>query len=548
MKEFLYLILCLFVVTNCYANSQRDELQLGEIVTKAKTLRSKTLPNHFLSCLANTTSTEASYIEDIVTELTSLASVGEKQNVILYFHGGLSPQEYMVNDLGPVIYQYIHKNKLDLYPIFVQYHAGVFDFVLASDAIKKLVASQTFSYLVDYLTDKISDNTKSPSLFKINGSIPQTKAAHAYLYQLLGQPLNQNTFSYTDNNSEMSENELKLLMTILNASSIDEIAISNKGLAIKTDSRLLNEAAYLIHNTTYEFQGFTPSNPQAVLFDSNNEELSTYSSTLASFPTYKLRILRFLARMSLGSHHGLDTTIAEEVIDTIPFIVKPAQTHWEKVKLHAKECYRQGNNGANLITKLSELKKNNKISSVNLMSHSAGSIPISELVKYANKNKLQQIDHIAMVVPAINQKLFKTNIIKNSSIFDRLDIYPLTKRYEIKDDIFLPGSLLYWVSSIGDKAMTLDRTLLLNQHLAKKFPYSNWLYRNLADEKQIPDILKFITKDNIRVQYYPFCTNKDECSNEGATHSGTKIPKESPKLAKCVFNRFLQPAMQCIKS
>ena len=51
------------------------------------------------------------------------------KGVVLYFHGGLSTQEYMKNELGPKLMESIFKAKnLDgLYPIFINYDAGFLD-------------------------------------------------------------------------------------------------------------------------------------------------------------------------------------------------------------------------------------------------------------------------------------------------------------------------------------------------------------------------------------------------------------------------------------
>ena len=269
-------------------------------------------------------------------------------------------------------------------------------------------------------------------------------------------------------------------------------------------------------------------------------------SEISTLPLYKLRIARVLARIALRTDHGIKTTILEELVDMTNLIPEVSQGHWSKVKNYSKSCFTEGHNGVALISALSKLKSNNKISSINLLSHSAGAIPVGRLLQYADNNNLENIDNVSIIAPAVNQKDFISLYKKSFDKVGQLDVYPIRKQYERDDNIFLlPGSLLYWVSSIGEDAYTLDRMLLIEQHLVKKFPYNKWLYRKLAFEKQAPKVWDFFKKkDNANLIYYPFCTD-GTCSDTQASHSGTKFLQQATDLAQCIFTRIRDDNFVC---
>ena len=57
-----------------------------------------------------------------------LDAAREKRGVVLYFHGGLSPPEYMEDDLGPWLLKsmFAAEGMSDFFPVFINYDAGLF--------------------------------------------------------------------------------------------------------------------------------------------------------------------------------------------------------------------------------------------------------------------------------------------------------------------------------------------------------------------------------------------------------------------------------------
>ncbi len=504
-----------------------------------RTLLSKEYPDNFIACRAH----EPAIVNQIVA-----AVIAEDVDVVLYFHGGLSSQEYVVTDLGPSLIKSVFSQTkviLDpgedpehvqrkLYPIFMNYDAGVWDWDKYSNETQKIAGSQKYKAFEASIKEKLSE--EGEEYLAAEGQTSTSRTAAEIVYQF---DRNKSLRAF----SELSEDQqTQYFLDILQADDLPQQFMSENN----TVQGELETLSKLYRDVDYEYSENNKVNALNGVYVLNSGiKKSLLSSSLAA-----LRVLRIFARMALGNDHGLDATIAEEVFDGL-HVSTLGEVHWEKVKRHAKQCFSEDSNGRNLVNKLITVQqgRNRKI---HTWSHSAGSIPTAELIHYLgdafdNKRVLNQVQ---MVAPAINQKDFSTLVLSHPKVFNHLQAYALTQKFERKDKLIwglYPASLLYAVSSLAENTYYLDKMLLLDQHMQpKRRPYRYGLYRAATGEhsKDIWNYFLGATHGNADLYLYPQAadTVHVNCGPPnakcGPSHEGTKLPWLSTDLTRHVLERF----------
>ena len=505
MKIFTALVIIL-VLTGCFCNPTPDA-SIGEMPEKPATPTSETVsikyPDNFVAC--------RHFKQERVDSIVNAATASGK-DVILYFHGGLSKQDYMIDDLGPKLMQRVFaKGEAgeELYPIFFNYDAHLLDdwktffadinFVLKDDTYKKLRDQLSFSLNVNAISKDVlavsNDNYRLGAANLINDYKTRDKSL---------VPL-------TENN--VKENQDYYINLIKAETLPTEFSVDSKTLS----PGLSALAEYLVKvDDNYKSSKAASSIVGTKRIDTN---------------TAALRIIRILARYTIGSDHGFFATIQEEVLDAVN-VSAIGIWHWDKVKRHSKECFAKESNGKYIVDALLANGVN-----IHTLSHSAGSYPTAELINYLGSiDKQSAIKNVIMLVPAINQHVFDAHVINNRSVYDRLFVYMLSEEYERKDEILnsllYSSSLLYAVSSLAEGEKTLDQMLLIDQHLIEsRSPYDNSLYLKIACEDPEP-VWYFFNGANNTVTYKEYPFPGGVVHPDGPTHEGTKYPWVSKDLAK----------------
>lgn len=488
------------------------------------------LKDHFIACRAK----ETQNVDSIIAAVKNANT-----DVLLYFHGGLSNQKYMVEELGPwlmksVFGQKTVKNKL--YPIFVNYDAGVWDWDIFSIEAETILESTSYRRLRAQLRERLGLSDKQG---READELGATAEAAAKLIYALDSSKSLKSF---DLSSE--EEQIEYFVGLLRATELpDQFRNNNKSLQNE-----LGQMAKYFQDVDNEY-----SIKNSVKSLNGTSELKFgFGRRALAAPTAALRVIRILARMALQNDHGLDATIAEEVFDGLK-VSDLGQLHWNKVKRHAKQCFAEGSNGRNLIDQLVDLK-NQRGRLIHTWSHSAGSIPTAELINYlglATKHASKPLlDQVQMVAPAINQEDFNRLLGNRSNTFVHLTAYALTQKSERDDELIwglYPASLLYAVSSLGEKTFYLDKMLILDQHMQpNRKPYKYWPYRKQTGEHPL-DTWRYFSGDpanNATLYLYPqkADTLHVECTRAnkkcGPSHEGTKLPWLSTDLARRILVRL----------
>ncbi|USI28549.1 alpha/beta hydrolase [Alteromonas macleodii] len=453
---------------------------------------------------------------DDTTELEAvLKSALNAKGILLYFHGGLSGDSYMREDLGPDIMAslFTEKNLNGLHPVFINYEVSPFQSENLLNILKNSAFAKLKSIVKQRLNEESNKNQSNVTKFSENRSAEQSAALSILIYQGLDKGIE---FS----NSVRSEEDYEVFLT-----------------KVLTDEETLKEVA---ENIIQDSALRASTNQFEILASQQNTEdlqplLNKGSLTLSGAKA----IARTLARFALTLNHEIVPTITEEVLRELSLLgvigVEDAlQTHWRTVKRHSEECWGPKTNGNALINALLEKKKKDSHFTISVMSHSAGSLVIGKLLESISQfdrvNREHAIDNAVLVVPAISAEWFQQTFMRHESIIKKLRVYPLTDEYE-KNDFLIPylypASLLYGVSGIGEPKGFGDKPLMIQRHLGmKRYPYRTWLYRKVFED--IRDIWAYVESNPEIFKYYPF----DESQNEGATHRLTKLPWCSKTLAK----------------
>ncbi|EKE82943.1 hypothetical protein A10D4_08889 [Idiomarina xiamenensis 10-D-4] len=488
------------VLAGCSARQQSN--QTNDIQTQAATevVMTSAYDAHFLRCRGN----DAGQLQSVLNK--ALSSTG----VILYFHGGLSSDNYMRTNLGPALLEsmFTEANLNGLYPIFVNYDAGVLDDVSVGD----LITSAAYQNLQSRVLSRLNLESNNKGL-KLNNQVDVQQAAMSVL---IGVGADGSNLKSNFKQNAVDDNE-RFAAAVLAEQKELAIAASN----IQQRDPELYKAAQQFAELYNELETDPAQKKAKSLFIGINA-----SKMLA----------KIFARFALTLNHQIEPTIFEEVVRELSlFNVINAgavmQSHWTKVKKHSEECWQDGSNGARLIAQLLAHQAEHSDFKISAISHSAGSIVIGDLLKHLAANGDGKLDNTVLLVPAISLELFQQSFMKYPERVGKLKAYVLADSYERRDELFggiYAASLLYGVSGIGETDGFGDKPLLLERHLgSKKHPYDKWYYRLLLGE-DIRPVWQFVEQHPGLVEYYPF----NPANDSGATHECTKYPWRVADLAK----------------
>ncbi len=437
------------------------------------------------------------------------------KGILLYFHGGLSGDSYMREDLGPDIMAslFTEKNLNGLHPVFINYEVSPFQSENLLDILKNSAFAKLKRIIKQRLNEESNKSQSSVRFFSEDRNAEQSAALSILIYQGLEKGIE---FSNEVRSEEDYEVYLSKILT-------DEETLKNVAENVVQDSA--------IRASANQFEVLASNQNTEDLQPLLNKGFLTLSGAKA--------IARALARFALTLNHEIVPTITEEVLRELTLLgaigVEDAlQTHWKTVKRHSEECWEPNTNGNTLISALLEKKKKDSQYTISVISHSAGSLVIGKLLEsisqFDGMNRENAIDNSVLVVPAISAEWFQHSFIRYENVIKKLRVYPLTDEYEKKDSLIpalYPASLLYGVSGIGEPKGFGDKALMIQRHMGtKRYPYKTWLYRKVFED--IRDMWAYVESNPEVFNYYPF----DESQNEGATHRLTKLPWCSKPLAK----------------
>lgn len=528
LKLFFAATVASSITACCYTKptdaSFRTAPNVRDLLVKPETRISPEYPDHFLACRAdveNIDQKEKKRVDNIIDKLKN-----SKQDVVLYFHGGLSGQKYMVTDLGKKLMNSmfeLDQVKKELYPIFLNYDAAPLDTLKDASwskfkqKIGVILKDKLYQGLEDAIKQEFNYDKVASEDIEKRESEWGAKATNM-VFESSGK-INRKSLT----NFELTEDERIYFETILSENEIPQDLISSNRGGIRKGALVdrIDRLALSLNDL---------KNTQA------SDKIQNKSLTSAkSLTVSKLRILRVLARFALRVDHGFFATIQEEVLDELE-VDKLGKKHWDTVKVHAKQCFAENSVGRYLVKELIKLKLDRALS-INTLSHSAGAIPTAELINYLGDSELKALNAVIMLVPAVNQSTYAQFVIPNKHVYNNLEIYSLTRKKERADkvwkDLLYSSSLLYAVSSLAERSPSLDNMLLIEQHMSPaSFPYRYKTYQCIAGEKPLP-IWSALKPNDPRSPFitYPFKGNKAPAKG-AATHEGTKFPWLSQDLAR----------------
>lgn len=465
---------------------------------------------------------EKKVVDEIINGVDGL---GSGTNVVLYFHGGLSSQKYVEEKLGEKLLESefdLPEVKKQLYPIFLNYDAEPsFDSVFAKHT-NTIITSEAIKRLEEdiKLALGVSKGGSVSSLSEEDLSI----AAANVIYK----------FGNIDSKTiwaVRTENEEKHAEYFINILEAKDLPREFRRESAATAP--LNEMALKLGDIVKSSKA-----------NGDKQAVQSATETVASTEMYKLRILRIFARIALKNDHGFPATIQEEILDylfksgdTAKFSL--ARNHWDTVKTHSQQCFSEGSSGRELIIRLFKLQEAKKFK-VNTLSHSAGAITTSELINYLGESNKGKLNTVVMIVPAVSQKIFSELVIPNSSAFDSLYVYALTEEKERKGHVInkwiYSASLLYGVSSLGERGKLMDKMMLIDQHMKSgRNPYRFPLYQRAACEKPSKLWSYFSPNGKAKFILYPDGVEK---YSEAATHENTKYPWVAQDLAHQILKNY----------
>lgn len=503
MKVVVLLALVLSLSACCF--NQKKEYGDGFTKTEIETRYSQAYPEHFLACRDNKA-------EDVERILNKVKALEGDAGVVLYFHGGLSHQGYMTDTLGPQLMESVFDRPIGggrevkdaLYPIFVNYDAGILDIewgrllsemgrIKASDAFNELEGVYGAALLDAY---QKNNQMIAPDMQEAALDVFRQARAAADLSELDDKKLSKYIRKVLEDDSKVPEELINW-------------AEQEEGLK------------YSVQKFDSVSRFYAKSAPELPMEKTN-------------IPAAEVALFRTIGRFALGTDHGIVPTLMEETTKWLG-IDQLGVFHWNKVKRHAADCFAPKSNGRRLIDGLlaiqAERQQQDGDLPINTLSHSAGSIPTAHLVKYL-AGKQRPLNSAVMLVPAISQELLLDVVEGNEAGYKQLYSYVLDYSPEREDSVVgvYPASLLYLVSGVAEESWYSDKMLLLAQHLDKnRRPYKSKAYR-CATCEDADEVWAFFEEDKNNLVYYPG-DNFTVHADKGPSHECTKYPWATPDLA-----------------
>jgi len=366
--------------------------------------------HNYLNLYSERYSSRVTQVIDTIKHELNMLEEDKKLKLVLYFHGGLSKSQYVYEKHGPYLQKTIFdnnnykENEYRIFPVFIEYESGLCDINNLLEDIDNDVENIIIKYISKKLgLDKTKKLKKGMHLSDLNPDRADIKAIIEEDFALFLEEFDE---------YELFDKKLEESIEIIDGDAIDQI--------------VLEESSYNLKNKMYK--------------------------------TSRYKIIKIIgkvfSRYIMSTQHGFLETILEEIIKETKFLNQKVKDHWSLVYDHSKSIWAM-DKGKKFLECLNQLCADNSENiSIDLLSHSAGSIPIAELFKKIalNQNAYSHINFIntIMIVPAINTKKFM-HIINNQFLTNYFKIYTLSKEDEINDSLsVVPISMLELVSSIAD--------------------------------------------------------------------------------------------------
>lgn len=485
----------------------RIALLLAALTLAATPVRADEAPDrsHHLTCRAD----DAAHVQSLVTEAT------KRKGAILYLHGGLSSPAYMEKTLGPWLMQslFAAPELKDHFPVFVNYNAGLFEWENILEQLRDFAVSEAGRRAVARFAERFPDAESTDKAV-------QARAQDIARATLLGV-MEQSGFKAYAESEDPDEYFDRILADDVLAEQVSQSLQEQKAFQdIEEDLR------------QYAREKHAEKGTDAKALDDKSWKVG-------------IAVTRAFARIAIGSNHQIIPTFIEEALAMLDAYGIPIRSlavkHWEIVDEHAIECFAAGSPGRALVDGLLAHRKRNPSFEIHTISHSAGSIPTARLIAYLAERDAT-LDTVHMIVPALNQQLFRKVLPKHRAVADTVRYYVLAEDSEANDRLgykaitVYPASLLYFVSGTAEKTWYNDKMLLLDQHLqSNRNPYKRRPYRWLTRERP-QEIWHYFKDLPGELLLYPGDLNEPDARpyKTPDTHECTKYPWVSPAIGTAI--------------
>lgn len=457
--------------------------------------------------------------EDTPEDLAAIsADLAGKEQVIIYFHGGLSSPGYVEDDLGPELLKHLFQPRWfpDTLVCFVQYEASLFAWEALESILKEILTEAISAKLKSWIEARLGLGDKL-NVAAIDTERKIQVRARSFL-EALGQENSKNLSPFA--------------------------APEEGGLLTSAEDEVLAAKLLNVDPVIAELDGDVSMRAYEKVGEAK-------VGLLAATGVLAKALIRTFRRIANGTHHDYFVTVVEEVLRS-PIkgnasIADVAQGHWKMVKEHAKECWEASDkNGYGLLDLLADeaaKRPSDKPLRVDLMCHSAGSITLCAAIDALARERAKwpqfQFGTLLLVAPAVQLKVFQESIADRSGggYFEKFRMYTLTDEAESTDKLawyLYANSLLYFVSGVAEEDGAGDMMILgMERHFkTNREPYNGPSFENrhLGSFGRISEVRDFLAKPG-RVVLSPQANNEPGKDTDATGHENSKRPIKSPRLA-----------------
>jgi hypothetical protein len=396
----------------------------------------------------------------------------QKDTLVIHFHGGVVSHRAAENLAERLMPTYTNAGG---YPLFVMWQSGIlevlrnnWDEIVGVDIFDPLIEriSQFVQGKIEQTPGERGGAVELPTIFQVQDELNEKRAAAK-------EPFAELEASASDTSFELLQNEEDQFKDMVAA-----------------DQRIQQASHQIAEDRDFEI------NPQLrAELDEARSKAADGEKALVSQTTLILaavRILkRVLQRLSNDSHHGIYTTVVEEVVREIKGDLIGG-TLWKHMKKDTADSFDGSGDeygGSSLLSEIQRIYSDSYQPRIVLVGHSAGSVYISHFLQEAAKTLPGNIGlEVILLAPGVSFKLLSESLQAAENHISAFRCFALGDALERTDAVFTPvylRSLLYFVSGLLEAKVDMPLVGMQRYHPGfgfeiSKFPEIEAVYQRVS--------------------------------------------------------------------
>ncbi|MEM8862506.1 MAG: alpha/beta hydrolase [Chloroflexota bacterium] len=399
------------------------------------------------------TDTDKDKIDNLFTQLDDRGV----DNLVLYFHGGLTPRAVAESSAKLMFNKFGTATRHTISPIWETGGGETLQSI-----ISKHVDLPIVNRLIKWVRSKADTRQETESAV-LSPEVENAESTESWL-----EPLSE---------AELDFIEAELVKEF--QADLDQDLDFQTEVSMASEETIQNHFNELNNDITLEMEPIDDS------------EGTLEFGALLDLPRLPFRLAgvtrRVIGRERSGRGHGSKATIIEELVRE--FSAGAVKSLWDDMKKRAQTMWHMPTRGEfkpaeYFLFKLAELKKKKPDLAIDLIGHSAGSIVIAHFLAAADFEHELTFRNVIFLAPAATMDLFHDEIVTYPQRFQRFRMFTMNDMREQEDNIEFNNieiynrSLLYFVAGVLETEV--DQPLSgMHRYMTSQEPFNDYKLKRI---------------------------------------------------------------------